>query len=72
MQDRRVAVSMMSILLAVSAYANPFLDTPNDTPVFQFLVWRNGTRGLLGSNRLVKNEEPAKPAQGNASFQSSR
>jgi len=34
MQDRGVAVSMMSILLAVSAYAaNPFLDATNDKPV---------------------------------------
>ena len=34
MQRRGVAVSMMSILLAVSAYAaNPFLDAPDDKPV---------------------------------------
>jgi hypothetical protein len=34
MQDRGVAVSMMSILLAVSAYAaNLFFDATNDKPV---------------------------------------
>src|SRR5690242_9765479 len=34
MKDRRIAVSMMSILLTVSAYAgNPFLDAKDDKPV---------------------------------------